>query len=129
MMQLTRTELCDVLTDYLAMFECHMESGIITWASHAMEAMFGHSMSGVLEGLYVEELMPAGVREKHANVYRAEYAANPVPRLMGKVLIVRGLRKDGSEFPVEVMLLPKAVSGRKVIVGIVFDLTARMAKS
>ena len=127
-MVLTRSELSDLLTDNLAMFEAHLESGVITWASRAMEAMFGYTIAGELEGKAVEDLIPVELRQKHADTHRPEFVVNPSVRLMGKSLALRGLRRDGSEFPLETMLLPKAVSGRRVVVGIMLDLTGRLPR-
>lgn len=125
MMVLTRSELSELLTDNLAMFEAGMDDGIINWASHPMEVMFGYQMAGSLDGMKVEEIMSVRYRQEHACSLRPGYACDPKPRIMGTRKPLWGLRKDGSEFPVGIMLMPKVTSGRRVVVGLVFDITGR----
>lgn len=118
-------ELVDLLAQSIAMFEVDMQSGIINWASLPLELMFGYRLPGDLEGQLIEVLIPENVREKHAKEHRPAFAAAPGPRMMGRKLTLLGRRQDGSSFPVEVMLLPKAVNRIRVVIGIVFDMSDR----
>jgi PAS domain-containing protein len=56
-------------------------------------------------GQRVDMLVPESVRGQHP-VHRGDYFKNPRPRAMGSGLELRGVRKDGSEFPVEISLSP-----------------------
>lgn len=124
---LTNTETIELLADHLALFEVDMAAGTINWASKTLERMFGYAIPGDLEGRPVETLIPESVREKHVKEHRPGFAANPGPRLMGRNLSLKGQRSDGSVFPVEVMLLPRAANRQRVVVGLVLDLSGRAA--
>ena len=115
MIVLTKSDLADLLTDNLAMVEVDMITGRINWASRNLENMFGYNISGALEGEQIEILVSDQLKEKHVE-HRAEFNLNPGSRLMGagKHLALQGQRRDGTIFPVEVMLL-----------AIVFDMTLR----
>lgn len=80
------------------------ESGVIRAVNPKMEQMFGWS-ADELEGRPVEVLIPEAAREAHEG-YRTSFMRNPHDRPMGVGLDLVGLRKDGTEFPVEVSLSP-----------------------
>ncbi len=63
--------------------------------------MFGWALDDLIDQL-VDRLVPEHLREAHIE-HREGYLANPVTRPMGD-LIVTGVRKDGSEFPLEIGL-------------------------
>jgi two-component system, LuxR family, sensor kinase FixL len=118
-------ELVDTIVQAIAMIEVDMTSGIINWASPALERMFSYSLPGDLEGQKVEVLIPESLRKRHAEVHRPTFADSPHQRMMGSKLSLMGQKQDGSSFPVEVMLMPRAVNRIKVVVCIVFDMTDR----
>ncbi len=122
---LTNTETIELLADHLALFEADLTTGSINWASKTLERMFGYMIPGDLEGRPVEVLVPSAVRERHAKEHRPAFAANPEPRLMGRKLSLLGQRRDGTTFPVEVMLLPRAANRQRVVVGMILDLSDR----
>lgn len=122
---LTNTEIVDLLSGHLAILEVDMNRGIINWATKTLEEMFGYRIPGDLEGRPVEVLIPDDKREKHSKEHRPSFAANPEPRLMGRLLALQGRRQNGTVFPVEVMLLPKAANLQRVVVAVVFDLSDR----
>ena len=66
--------------------------------------MFGWSRQALL-GRQVELLVPVQRRARHPD-HRAEYARRPVARPMGAGWLLQGERKDGSQFPVEIALVP-----------------------
>jgi PAS domain S-box-containing protein len=70
--------------------------GKIQIANDQAEAMFGYSHNEML-GLDVDELVPEGMREAHAE-NRQLYRLNPTKRRMGEHLATVARRKDGSEF-------------------------------
>src|SRR6185503_13036610 len=70
------------------------------------ERMFGYD-HGELPGNSIELLIPEHVRPRHQH-HLASYTAGPRLRPMGSNLDLRGRRKDGAEFPVEISLSPFA---------------------
>ena len=100
--------------------------GRIILANPQIETMFGYAPAELI-GQAIEVLVPASVRGHHAGL-RATFAHGGSARLMGAGNSrLQGLRKDGTEFPVEVGLahLPD-VGGRGECVGAsVRDITER----
>ncbi|WP_329742219.1 PAS domain S-box protein [Dyella sp. A6] len=78
--------------------------GMIVRANPQAVQMFGHALD-VLHGASIELLIPERVRAVHGR-HVAEYAQSPRIRPMGSGQELVGLRRDGSEFPVEVALSP-----------------------
>jgi PAS domain S-box-containing protein len=91
--------------------------------NEAAERMFGYSR-GELLGLNVESLVPAAMRDGHAQ-HRASYAHHPNTRPMGTGLELQGQRKDGSLFPVEISLSPNWIDGSLHVIASVRDITER----
>jgi PAS domain S-box-containing protein len=78
--------------------------GRIVHANTQVETLFGYTPNEVL-GKPVEILLPKRLHARHlAN--RDGYTNHRVRRIMGLGMDLFGLRKDGSEFPVDVMLSP-----------------------
>jgi PAS domain S-box-containing protein len=99
------------------------KSGVIEMVNSQAETIFGYDRSEVL-GQSIDMLLPARFRGAHPH-HRASYFSDPSPRVMGSGRDLYGLRKDGSEFPVEIGLNPIMTStGLKVLSAIV-DITAR----
>lgn len=98
-------------------------TGEVVYASRAMEAMFGYPPRGLV-GVCVDELLPPDLRAAHAK-YRALFAESPRARPMGTGMVLRGVHADGSEFPIQVGLVPLSfdVMGRRLVAATVLDLT------
>jgi PAS domain S-box-containing protein len=99
------------------------ETGRIVFANPTLEALFGYPR-GALLGEAVEMLLPESLREAHL-VHRKEYGAHPRTRPMGSGLDLRGRRRDGREFPVEIGLSPLPGSTPPQVLAIVRDVTSR----
>ena len=79
--------------------------GRIELANENAERLFGYA-SGQLNGLSIEELVPAGARERHRG-HRERYMHQPRVRPMGGAnMTLVGQRRDGQQFPVEIALSP-----------------------
>ncbi|HEY6331443.1 MAG TPA: PAS domain S-box protein [Blastocatellia bacterium] len=86
--------------------------------------MFGYD-SGELVGEPVEVLLPERFRAGHIN-HRADYHQNARIRPMGAELELYARRKDGSEFPVDIMLSPMEGLGGGMVIAVIRDITSRV---
>jgi PAS domain S-box-containing protein len=100
--------------------------GQIQIVNRQTEVLFGYSRVEML-GHPVEMLLPERFRGRHLS-HRAGYQGDPHTRAMGTGLELFGLRRDGSEFPVEISLSPMTLEdGETLIISNVRDVTARKA--
>src|SRR5579871_4337817 len=95
--------------------------GRIAFVNEAVERLFGHRPAELV-GQPIEVLVPERSRVRHV-ADRTAYAAAPRPRPMGLGLALQGLRRDGSEFPVEISLAPMTKGAGGLVVAIVRDAT------
>ena len=97
--------------------------GIIRWFNRGAERMFGHR-SGEVIGQPVTLLMPERYRELcAAGLHR--YLRTGEARVMGGTTELVGLRKDGSEFPMEISLGETQEDGERLFTGVIRDITER----
>ncbi len=101
--------------------------GHIRGTNEQAEAMFGYGR-GELAGQRIENLVPERFREHHP-AHREGYNKHPRTRSMGGGLNLFGLRKDGSEFPVDIMLRPMDGADGPLVLSFVRDVSfQRMAQ-
>lgn len=105
-------------------------TGHIVLVNSRAESLFGHPREELL-GRGIEMLVPERLRAVHVG-HRAAYhaASHPVqlrPHAMAPGSLLRGLRKDGGEFPIEVSLSPLETDAGELVISIVRDVSAQQA--
>jgi formate hydrogenlyase transcriptional activator len=115
-----------------AVFECAPDAilivdtqGRITAVNGTAERLFGYQRDGLI-GQSIELLIPARFRRDHPR-YVKDYQAAPHSRPMGADLKLFGLRRDGTEFPVDVMLSSLPTKSETLSLAVVRDITQRRA--
>ena len=95
--------------------------GLIRSANPRAVDLFGYSQAE-FQGMPVENLVPKRLRTHHP-AHRENFNAHPRARKMGASLNLFALRKDGSEFPVDIMLKPLFLPHGDMVLSIVRDNT------
>lgn len=78
-------------------------SGSISMANSFSVSLFGYNSAEELIGKKIEQLIPSRYHRTHTH-HRDHYIENPRPRPMGVGKDLFALKKDGTEFPVEISL-------------------------
>ncbi len=96
----------------------------ITFWSEAAERIFGHAGKDVLGKSVHDVLAPAAYRAKFAEAF-PQWRETGQGAAVGKVFELAGLRKDGTEFPIEMSLSSTQIKGRWNAIAIIRDITER----
>ncbi len=99
--------------------------GVIRGANPRAVELFGHTEAELI-GKPIEFLIPARYHSTHP-AHRENFEAHPRARQMGASLNLFGLRKDQSEFPVDIMLKPIETPAGRVTLSFVRDVTEQKA--
>ena len=100
-------------------------AGFIRGANPRASELFGYAQAELV-GMSIEALVPERFRRNHPS-HRENYNAHPRARQMGAALNLFGLRRDGTEFPVDIMLKPMQAASGPIVLSFVRDATEQRA--
>jgi PAS domain S-box-containing protein len=99
------------------------QAGMIQLVNSQTEKMFGYERAEIL-GANIEVLVPKRFRKKHVH-HREGYFVEHPARPMGAGLDLYGMRKNGTEFPVEISLSPLETEEGLLVSAAIRDVTQR----
>jgi diguanylate cyclase (GGDEF)-like protein/PAS domain S-box-containing protein len=99
------------------------QAGVIRFVNHQTESLFGYDRTDLV-GQCIETLVPKSFRKVHP-AHRDGYVAAPKTREMGTGLELRGQRRDGTEFPVDIALSHVDTGDGVLVIAAVRDITDR----
>jgi PAS domain S-box-containing protein len=100
------------------------QDGKITEVNEQVAKFFGYGRTE-LAGQSVEILIPERFRYSHPR-HRKEYSAQPRTRTMGIGLELYGRRKDGTEFPADIMLSTVETETGSIVLSVIRDVSERV---
>ncbi|WP_373063036.1 ATP-binding protein [Gemmatimonas sp.] len=95
--------------------------GMVVHINGQTEKLFGYSREEIV-GRPLEVLMPERLRSTHI-AHRGAYTVDPRPRPMGHGLDLFGVKKDGSEFPIDVAISPLPPESGGLFASAIRDMT------
>lgn len=98
-------------------------AGQIVLVNAQTEKLFGYGRDELIEKS-IETLVPERLRTAHSG-YRTEFYGDLKSRPMGIGRELYGMRKDGSEFPVEIGLNPVRTAEAVFVLSAIVDITGR----
>jgi PAS domain S-box-containing protein len=110
-----------------AAFDCIITmdgDGRIVEANAATEATFGYTAEEMVGRELAELMIPPYLREEHRRGVE-RYMATGATRIVGHPVQLNAMRKDGSEFPVELAVTRPDLPGAPLFCGYLRDVTER----
>jgi PAS domain S-box-containing protein len=98
--------------------------GCITDFNSAAERTFGYRRQDVIGLPLADVIVPPSLREQHRTGF-ARYLATGEARVLGQRIEIRGMKADGSEFPVELAITPITLHGFPFFTAYLRDITER----
>jgi PAS domain S-box-containing protein len=98
------------------------DGNIVSW-NRGAETMFGYAEHEVL-GRPLSMLMPERYRQAHQAGF-GRFMGGGESRLVGRTVELHGVKKDGSEFPLELSLATWTTTSGRFVSGILRDVTER----
>jgi len=98
--------------------------GRIVFANEMAGKLFGYATEELV-GLPVDALVPERMRGRHTQD-RSDFMLAPSTRRMGRGVPPLGRRKDGGEFPLEVVLGSMQQEGGPLVMSFISDISARL---
>src|SRR5664280_1088048 len=98
--------------------------GVIRFVNRQTELLFGYERDDLI-GAPLETLVPESLRPVH-RVHRERYVAAPFTRSMGLGLELRGRRRDGTLFPVDIALSHTDTEDGPLVIAAVRDMIDRI---
>jgi PAS domain S-box-containing protein len=105
-----------------AIISADSSGNIVSWNARA-EAIFGYTAEEIL-GAPFTRLMPTRYHLAYLKRFR-QWSTTGSSRLVGTTVEFSGVRKDGSEFPLEISLSTWSTAHDNYVTGIIRDLTAQ----
>ncbi len=99
------------------------EQGLIESFNPAAEHIFGYNADEVI-GRNISILMPEPYRSEHDHHIQT-YLKDGTSKVLGTVLEITGIRKNGSTFPIELSVSEADLGNRRIFTGILRDITER----
>jgi PAS domain S-box-containing protein len=99
-------------------------SGRVLGWNHAAEAMFGYDASEATGRDMAELIVPPGLRDAHRRGL-ARFRETERPVVLDRRLALTGMRRDGTEFPVELTITRIGLPGPPTFTGYLRDITDR----
>ena len=116
-----KTAILDVSLDCVVTMD---HRGLVTEFNAAAVRTFGYTREEAIGRLLADLIIPPAYREAHRRGLE-QYVVGAASRVVGKRLELSAVRRDGTEFPVELAIIPLPVSGDPVFTGFIRDITDR----
>jgi PAS domain S-box-containing protein len=97
---------------------------VVGW-NHAATAIFGYHPNEVMGREMAELIVPPTLRRAHRQGLARALEGQP-PRILDRRLELTGMRRDGTEFPVELTITRIALPGLPTFTGYLRDITERV---
>lgn len=100
------------------------KTGTILLANPRTSELFGYE-TGEIIGKTVEDLIPSAIRQRHVK-HRTDFHQSPKKRSMGGNMNLKAMRKDGSEFYVEISLNYINIKKETYVSALITDISERV---